>query len=68
MSVDITKIPTKELIDDKRDSLADIITCEAALMGGITKYSGGSVKERIYVNKVVVVKINKELTRRGEAS
>lgn len=62
---DITTIDIEELQKDKEESLQDIIICENAIQLNIKEYSGGSVQERLDVNKRIVEKINKELLRRG---
>ena len=62
--MDITKISIDALKKDKEASLQDIITCETALGFGVCQYSGGSVRERLNVNKEIVEKIDKELLRR----
>jgi len=62
--VDITTIPTEELETDLKDSKDDIVACQAALLLGITEYSGGSVLARINANKHFVKVITAELERR----
>lgn len=62
--VDITTIPQSELMQDLADSFVDVKHCEAALAVGITKYSGGSVQERLDVNLRIIQKITAELKRR----
>lgn len=65
--MDITTIPTDELINDRGSSISDIKTCELALLHGIEQYSGGSVKDRLETNKRIVMVIDKELQRREQA-
>ena len=62
--MDIEKIPIEELKKDKEESIVDIKVCENALALGVMTYSGGSVKERLDINKKIIEKIDKELTRR----
>ena len=62
--MDITKISIEDLKKDKQESLEDIIVCEDALKINVRHYSGGSVQDRLDVNKRIVVKIDKELLRR----
>ena len=65
--MDITKIPTEELLTDRVESLQDIQVCRTALAQGITEYSNGkSVQHRLDVNREIVVKIDSELARRKE--
>ena len=66
MTVDITRLPLEELLDDKQASLADIKLCEDALKIGADTYGfGQSVKKRLKVNQLIVAKIDAELKRRG---
>jgi len=62
--MEIIEIPTGELLKDKQESLLDITNCKMALRLGITKYSGGSVQERLEINQKIVEKIDIELNRR----
>lgn len=62
---DITAIATAELQQDLADSIADIATCELALLHGITRYSGGLVYKRRDANRRFVRVITAELHRRG---
>jgi hypothetical protein len=64
--MDISLIPTQELIDDKEASLNDIVACETALAIGIETYSGGSVRDRLECNRKIVVAIDAELERRAQ--
>lgn len=61
---DITEIPENKLLKDKDESYKDIINCEAVLKIGVKNYSGGSVLERLNVNKEIINKIDNELDRR----
>jgi hypothetical protein len=63
--MEISKIPDDELKNDLRDSLEDIETCTLALMAGVTRYSGGSVSDRLAANLLIAGKIKDELLRRG---
>lgn len=60
---DITKIPTSELLSDKKASLADILLAQK-LYTAKTLY-GRPIDEVIKTNQKIVEKINKELKRRG---
>jgi len=62
--MDITTIPTRELLDDLADSQADIKVCQLALVHRIEAYSGGSVQERLDKNRHFVKVITAELARR----
>jgi hypothetical protein len=62
--VDITTIPTSELLADLADSEADIKTCQLALVHQINEWSGGSVQERLDKNRYFVKVITAELARR----
>ena len=62
---DISKIPTDELIEDKKESLKDINICERAISASIYTYSGGSVMGRLECNKRIASLINVELERRN---
>lgn len=62
--MDIKKIPIETLQKDRQESLDDIKTCEKALELGIITYSGGSTRQRLDTNTLIVVKIDNELTRR----
>ena len=67
--VDIKTLPNEELERDLEDSLTDIRVCETSLLYGITKYSGGLVRERLDKNKQFVEVITAEIKRRkGEDS
>ncbi len=61
----IDNIPADELLRDRRESIEDISFCNLALMRGVTHYSGGSVQDRINVNRMIVVLIDAELDKRG---
>ncbi len=63
--MNITKIPTQELIDDRLESINDIKVCQLALLHGNEKYSGGSVHGRIATNKKIITAIDTELNRRS---
>jgi len=63
--MDITTIPTQELLDDKAESLADIEVCELALLHNIVSYSRGSVQYRLDTNRDIVAVIDAELARRA---
>ena len=66
MAQDICTIPTDELINDRLESLADIIVCEKALAVGVIEYSRGeSTAERLKINKQIVEVIDAELLRRN---
>ena len=67
MGLDITTIPTDELIADLNDSKDDIKVCQLALTHNIDTYSGGSVRSRLEKNRGFVEVITAELTRRGAA-
>ena len=62
--VDITTIPTSELLADLADSKADISVCQLALTHQVEAYSGGSVQERLNKNRYFVEVITAELARR----
>lgn len=66
--MDITKISIEELNKDLAESRIDISVCENALSIGVTKYSAGSVQERLDINKKIVAKIEVELKRRSEVA
>ncbi|MCK4958674.1 MAG: hypothetical protein KAT00_04730 [Planctomycetes bacterium] len=66
--MDIMKIPTDELRRDLDETYGDIITCEAALRLGITRYPSGSVRERLETNEKIKDYIKKELARREAAN
>ena len=53
-----------ELLKDLKESLYDIVVCEAAIAMGITTYSAGNVQERLDKNKQFVKVIELELERR----
>lgn len=61
---DITTIPTKELLEDLRESRYDITLCETALKLSIVDYSDGSVQSRLNTNQKIVDMIEAELARR----
>jgi hypothetical protein len=63
--IDITTIQTVILEKDLQESKNDINICETALLQGIKEYSGGSVENRLQVNKHIVEVITKELNRRS---
>ncbi len=63
--MDITKIPTKELIDDRLESMNDIKVCRLALLHGNESYSGGSVRDRLAGNQMIITVIDAELDRRS---
>lgn len=63
--MDITKVPLKELIEDKAASIEDYLWCELAIGRGITEYSGGELKDRLERNQLIIATINAELTRRN---
>jgi len=63
MAVDIHTIPHAELRCDLQESLDDIAVCKRALLLGVTRYSGGSVQDRLDANKGFIVKIKAELAR-----
>lgn len=67
MSDDIQKIPTDELLTDLKESIDDISACQQALHVGVIEYSGGSVQQRLEINKTIVLKIKTELARRWSA-
>lgn len=62
--MEISKIPIQELLNDRLESINDIKVCELALLHGIEKCSGGSVQERLDVNRQYIIKIDEELKRR----
>ena len=62
--VDITKIKLNELEADLLETKNDIITCKNALRVGVSKYSGGSVQERLDINLKIEQLIEKEIERR----
>lgn len=61
----ISEITLENLMKDKKESIEDIENCKRALTLNINTYSGGSVKERLKINKGIVKKIDKELLLRG---
>ena len=63
--MDITKIPIQKLLKDKKESITDIAICKQAISVGVTRYSGGSVRERLESNEFFVIKIDRELARRS---
>lgn len=63
--VAIELISNAQLLKDKQESIIDISNCEQAILFNILTYSGGSVQERLDVNKKIVVKIDEELQRRN---
>ena len=67
MAIDITKLSEEELSQDREASLDDIAICQMALAVGIYEYSGGSVQQRLDVNRKIVQKIDTELERRKAA-
>lgn len=64
--MDITTIPTSELISDLADSLNDIYVCKTALALNVTSYGadGDSVQHRLDANKYFVKVITAELEKR----
>jgi len=62
--MDIKTILMKELLTDKEDCIVDIKVCQKALALGTTQYSGGSIQNRLDVNKEIIIKIDKEIARR----
>ena len=67
--MNITEIPTNELIKDLKDSIDDIRICEEALSlrPPVINCGDTSVKERLETNKKIVDMIKKELVARGFA-
>jgi hypothetical protein len=63
--MNITTIPTNELLDDLADSQSDIKVCQLALTHRIETYSGGLVQERLDKNRHFVKVITAELERRN---
>jgi len=64
--MDIKLIPIDELKKDRQGSIDDIVNCTIALGLGVENYSGGDVKERLDINRKIVIEISKELDRRGD--
>lgn len=64
--MDITKLPLEELKMDQAEAIKDAWWCECALSLGITKYSGGSVRERMETNKAIAARIQAEIERREQ--
>ena len=63
--IDITTIPTQELLKDKADSIIDIEVCKDAILLGVMVYNRYLVQERLDNNRMFVRRIDKELKRRG---
>lgn len=66
--MDIKTIPTRELMNDLYETIADIKTCQIALSTGVTEYSGGAVQRLLDVNIEIRKKIEAELEERGMLS
>ena len=67
MRRDIRKIPTAELLEDRRASEADIMVCQTALAAGITQHRDGlPVQQRLDANRKIVAAIDAELARRKQ--
>ncbi len=64
-NMDITRIPTKEMIDDRSASRIDLHVCLVLLAHDHTHYSDGkSIQDRHDVNADIIKKIDAELARR----
>lgn len=58
--------PLDQLIQDRKDSLKDIVDCQNCLNIGIFTYGNGKlVKDRLLINVEIIDVIDKELERRG---
>jgi hypothetical protein len=64
--MDITRIPTAELRNDYRETLADILLCKFALSVGAETYGDNeSTQDRLTINEAIRVLIETEAERRG---
>ena len=63
--IDLSRIPSEELLFDRQEAFNDLAACAAAMAVGVTISHGRSVTERIKSNMQQIEVIRSECANRG---